>query len=288
MGNLSGAVSKTMGFVFADIEHSTNDKQKRLNSLKANIGKIANIPIEEIETAENVRKSIDTKSESFLRLIESIKKYGVLENVVAELRLNKKENDYKLVCVAGHRRILAAKAAKNITKIPCLLQSFSVKGDHIGAALAENLNREDLHCLDVADGYKELVISGWSEEELAKHFCRDIRTIKHYLKMAGWSNDIKQQFRERSDVFSTRVIMRQFAYKKFTSENELKLAIKNHLNPKSAKPTLKTARATKKSSLTDDKPVRRIALRNYLAKQQLLSKVIKDEIKKAFAALDLI
>lgn len=289
MSNLSGAVAKTMNFVFADIEESTNEKAKRINSLKANLGKVANIPIDEIETGENIRKSIDTNSESFLRLVESIKKYGVLENVVAELRLNKKESDYKLVCIAGHRRILAAKAAQNISKVPCLLQSYSVKGDSVGAALAENLNREDLHCLDVADGYQELVEAGWHEDELAKHFCRDIRTIRHYLKMSGWNDDIKALLRENPSVFSTRVIMRQFAYKKVASMNELKSAIKSYLAPKPKKNTkaLDTKQA-KTPEPTNEKKARRIALTKYLAKQNVLSSLIKDEIKKAFVELDLI
>lgn len=284
MSNLSGAVSKTMNFVFADIENSTNDKLKRINSLKANLGKIATIAIDEIETTENVRKSIDTSSENFLRLVESVKKYGVLENVVVELRLNKNATDYKLVCIAGHRRILAAKMANNIERVPCLLQSYEIKGDGVGAALAENLNREDLHCLDVADGYKELIASGWSEEELSKHFCRDIRTVKHYLKMAGWSEGIKKSLRERSDIFSTRVIMRQFAYKKYSTEQDLKKAIKALVISRQSS----NKKATDKPTKSDEKTSRRLKLMDYLATQDLLSSLIKDEIKKAFKALDLI
>lgn len=284
MSNLSGAVSKTMNFVFADIENSTNDKLKRINSLKANLGKIATIAIDEIETTENVRKSIDTSSENFLRLVESVKKYGVLENVVVELRLNKNATDYKLVCIAGHRRILAAKMANNIERVPCLLQSYEIKGDGVGAALAENLNREDLHCLDVADGYKELIASGWSEEELSKHFCRDIRTVKHYLKMAGWGEGIKKSLRERSDIFSTRVIMRQFAYKKYSTEQDLKKAIKALVISRQSS----NKKATDKPTKSDEKTSRRLKLMDYLATQDLLSSLIKDEIKKAFKALDLI
>lgn len=289
MENLTNAVAKTMNFVFADIEEATNEKKKRLISLRANIGKVANIPVDEIETNENIRKSIDTNSEGFLRLVQSIKKYGVLENVVAELRVNSKETDYRLVCIAGHRRILAAKAAQTITKVPCLLQSFKQKGDHIGAALAENLNREDLHCLDVADGYKELIQSGWTEEELAEHFCRDIRTIKHYLKMADWTSDIKAMFREHSNIFSTRVIMRQFAYKKFAQPNELKNAIKAMLTPKTkvSKAKAVAISAPAASTLPDKKAIK-AELRSYLAKQNLLSELIKDEIMKAFTELKLI
>lgn len=291
MTNLTGAVTKTMNYVFADIETSTNETKKRLASLKANIGKIANIPLDEIETNENIRKVIDTESESFLRLVESIKKYGVLENVVVELRINKKETDYKLVCIAGHRRILAAKAAKNITRVPCLLQAFSNKGDGVGAALAENLNREDLHCIDVAEGYQNLVDSGWTEEDLSNHFCRDIRTIKHYLKMAAWQDDIKEILRENPETFSTRVIMRQFAYKRFDTATELRNCIKSFLNPKNKKkaenPPLKSA-ASKSSTSTYDKKVLKSALNDYLAKQKLLSGVIKNEIKRAFVELKLI
>lgn len=289
MTNLSGAVAKTMNFVFADIETSTNEAKKRISSLKANIGKVANIPLDEIETGENVRKTIDTESDGFLRLIESIKKYGVLENVVVELRLNKKETDYKLVCVAGHRRILAAKAAKNISKVPCLLQSYAKKGDSVGAALAENLNREDLHCLDVADGYRDLVNAGWGEDELASHFCRDIRTVKHYLKMAGWSDEIKNLLRENPGVFSTRVIMRQFAYRRFVSAAELRDSIKSYLTPKTKLKKDKLEQSPKSQPAVGyDKKAIKAALGEYLAKQNLLSGLIKDEIKKAFVEMKLI
>ncbi len=284
MNNLNNAIEKTMNFVFADIEEATNEKKKRLNSLKANIGKIANIPIEEIETNENVRKSIDTKSESFLRLVESIKKYGVLENIVAELRINSKENGYRLVCVAGHRRILAALAAQSITKIPCLLQSYKHKGDHIGAALAENLNREDLHCLDIADGYKGLIQAGWTEDDLSNHFCRDIRTVRHYLKMAGWSDEIKNMFRENPQIFSTRLIMRQFAYKKFANASELKASIKAMLAPKIKE---KSSKKISNNALPNKKDIKN-ELKAYLLKQNLLSDLIKEEITKAFAELKLI
>lgn len=289
MTNLSSAVTKTMNEVFADIETSTNEMKKRIAILKANIGKVATISIEEIETNENVRKGIDSDSENFLRLVESIKKYGVLENIVVELRLNKKETNYKLVCIAGHRRILAAKMSGTITKVPCLIQSYHQKGDSVGAALAENLNREDLHCLDIAEGYRDLVQAGWTEDDLAKHYCRDIRTIRHYLKMAGWTDEVKHMLREHPSVFSTRVIMRHFAYKKFQSSSELKVSIKSYLSPNTKTKISKAVRTTNTAAnLGLDKKSIRIALRNYLAKQTVLSGVIKDEIKKAFVELKLI
>lgn len=284
MNDLSGAVAKTMNFVFADIESNVIDKHKRLAQLRANIGKVATIPLEEIETNENVRHSIDRNSGKFLQLLESVKKYGILENIVAELRVNKKGTDYKLICVAGHRRILAAHMAGTIAKVPCLLVAPENKGDQIGMALAENLNREDLHCLDVADGYQQLINNDWSVEEISDHFCRDVRTVKHYLKMSDWSLEVKNLLRQNSDVFSTRVIMRQFAYRKHENDEKLLLAIKEYL-----KPTTITKKAKTLPRATDNPPkFAKENLEKYLAKQKFLSSLIKDEIRRAFVELKLI
>lgn len=283
MTDLNRAVKETVNVIFSGIEQSSS-KKKRLDIIKANIGKVVSMPLDDIETSENIREIIDTESESFLRLVESVKKYGVLENVVVELRLGDK-NNYRLVCIAGHRRILAAKASKSIVKIPCLLQAYENKGDNVGAALAENINREDLHCLDVAQGYLELMASGWNEKDLSDHFCRDVRTIRHYLKMAKWSSEIKKILRQNPQKFSTRVIMRQFAYKKFTSDVELKAAIKLYLQPnKKVSPKKKSV----KNAVTIDKKQVASDLDVYLSEQNTLSHIIKEEIKKAFSSLKLI
>lgn len=288
MSDLSHAVTKTMNFVFADIDMATQEKKTRLEILKANVGKIANIPIDEIETDQNIRSNIDIKSESFLRLVESIKKYGILENVVVNLQISQDDDNYKLICVAGHRRILAAKVIGNIYKIPCLIQDYIKNGDNVGAALAENLNREDLHCLDIAEGYQSLVKSGWSEEDLANHFCRDKRTIKHYLKMSSWTMEIKKIIRKNNKLLSTRVIMRQFAYRKFASMADLKEAIV-HFVESNENPIAKP-KVSKRSAglLSINRSQIRKDLRRYLLNQNTLSSIIKEEIEKAFIELNLI
>lgn len=287
MTDLTRAVTKTISSVFANMEKPNGEVQERIAALKANIGKVANIDLSEIETKENIRNSIDTSGEGFLRLVESIKRYGVLENIVVELRLNRDETDYKLVCIAGHRRILAAKEAGNIIRVPCLLQAYTHRGDSVGVALAENLNREDLHCLDVADGYRDLLNSGWQEEELSKHFCRDIRTIRHYLKMSQWSDEIKGRLRANPQVFSTRVIMRQLAYRRFSSSNELKRTI-SHMVSGTRDVKAKKTRSKGEPAHSVDRAKLNADLQAYLKGQKLLSTVIKDEIKKAFMSLGLI
>ena len=104
--------------------------------------------------------------------------------------------------------------------------------------------------------------------------------------MSGWSDEIKNLLREHPNTFSTRVIMRNFAYKKFASTAELKAAIRSFISPKSKQAKATTPKKT--TNLSQDKKARRVELTNYLAKQKMLSSLIKDEIKKAFAALELI
>ena len=279
MSNLNKAVTKTLNLVFAEVNDEKEQfTKKRIEALKQSIGKIANIDINEFITNKNIRSFIDTSCENFLNLTESIKKFGILENIVAQLHINADETEYKLICIAGHRRILAAKKAGNITKIPTLIQSFEHEGDKVGVALAENLNREDLHCLDIADGYRELIIAKWNEADIASHFGKDIRTIKHYLKMSLWPKDIKELLRSNASIFSTRVILRNLAYKKFANHDELKSHILNMLK----KPDIK------KDKKPSNKKQLKQSLNQYLAKQKLLSDVIKEEITKAFIELKLI
>ena len=105
--------------------------------------------------------------------------------------------------------------------------------------------------------------------------------------MSHWSDEVKDLLRENPSVFSTRVIMRQFAYKKVSSASELKAAIKSYLSPKTRPPRTQAKSAQAQISLQEKKE-RRAALTAYLTKQKKLSSLIKDEIKKAFAELNLI
>ncbi len=127
------------------------DKIKKYESL---IDKIAKIPIEDIELDENIRSSIDIEDENFKSLLHSIKKHGIQQNIVVEFR--KLANGYKIVCVSGHRRVTAAKIAGTISVVPAIIKRFDKNDTRVELGLAENLLREDLHCLDIANGYQKL------------------------------------------------------------------------------------------------------------------------------------
>ena len=176
---LETAVKNTMSSVLSEvnsvISNQNNLKDEKLVLLKNNIGKIVSIPIDDILIDENVRNNVETNTYEFFRLVESIRENGVLQSIVVELR--ETADGFKLICVAGHRRILASKSV-GIQKIPCLIKSFTSGSQRTGAALSENINRENLYCLDIAEGYAELLASGWSEEKISIHFEKDKRTTR--------------------------------------------------------------------------------------------------------------
>ncbi|MBI1766483.1 MAG: ParB/RepB/Spo0J family partition protein [Acidobacteria bacterium] len=193
----------------------------RLKAYLDYVGKTVTVPLDLILIEDNVRKQVDTNSPKFQELVESIKREGLLQNLVVDVRTG--ASGTYLSCVSGQRRLLAAKIA-GVEKAVCLLKQYS-EGDRVSIGLTENLVRQDLHCIDVADGYAELHRAGWSEEEIADRFERGQRTIHRYLLIAAWPEDVKQKIRANPDLFTTRVIFNDFVSRGFANDAELQAAV---------------------------------------------------------------
>jgi ParB family chromosome partitioning protein len=95
---------------------------------------------------EQIRSGIDTESESFKALMESIKDRGVLEPVL----VTPKDGKYLLLC--GERRYLAAQKL-GLPTIPVrVVNTITQKDEILAFQLTENLQREDLNPIDQAKG----------------------------------------------------------------------------------------------------------------------------------------
>lgn len=231
--SLQKNIAATMNQVTHDINASTQnlaDTQRKLSLLKASINTVVNLSPDDIIFEHNVRHKVDEESPEFEKLCESIKKYGLLKNVVAELHIAKGEDSYRLVCIAGHRRLTALKKLGLTNKIPCLIKQYN-EGDRVGAALSENLNREGLHCVDIANGYQHLIGNDWTIEQIACHFEKDKKTIARFLKLAELPEDIKQAFQENCSVFTNRVIFNEILAKQ-KLPGEIRKAIERKLSKK--------------------------------------------------------
>ncbi|MCX5807973.1 MAG: ParB/RepB/Spo0J family partition protein [Proteobacteria bacterium] len=104
------------------------------------------LPLESIIVEEQIRSGIDTESEPFKALMESIKDRGVLEPIIVTPRGDK----YLFVC--GERRYLAA-LKLGLPSIPArALDTITQKDEILAYQLTENLQREDLNPMDQAKG----------------------------------------------------------------------------------------------------------------------------------------
>lgn len=249
---LSKSVKATMG-VFEERVKSLNEKEDKLASLKAHVDKQVEIPITYIRIEENVRHNLDTQSPKFLELVESIRNQGVLQNLVVDLRLE--DGRYQIFCIAGQRRLLAAQEAGK-TKVNCLIKEFDNQADRIASGLTENLTREDLHCLDVAEGYAGLIENGWTEEKISQHFERNPRTIRRYLTIALWPKEILQLLREHQDIFTAKVVFNELVARRFADTEQFRQAILAKINKtkgtvarSEADPSMKQLESSLKSHL---------------------------------------
>ncbi len=208
-------ISQTMASFSKDISTPPESTTKpSLEKIRASIGKPVTLCCVDIKIDENIRKNIDLKSDDFLKLRNSIKSKGILQSILVEVR--ETSNDYELICVEGHRRILAAKDL-NIERVPCILQTYSKQDERTNAALAATI-KEELHPLDRAEAFLKLINMGVSVEEIAKEHERDARTVRRYLKMANWPEDVKELIRAHKDIFSTRYLFQNIAQAELSEE----------------------------------------------------------------------
>ena len=85
-------------------------------------------------------------------LTESVKKYGVLQPVIGR---PVKRAKHTVQLVAGERRVAASKAA-GLETVPMIVRELTDE-QVIEVQLIENLQREDLHPMQEAEGYQELM-----------------------------------------------------------------------------------------------------------------------------------
>jgi ParB/RepB/Spo0J family partition protein len=139
----------------------------------------------EINIGQNVRESTD--KEALKELTQSIKERGILQPLIVRLVADK----YELV--AGHRRLSAAVAAK-LTEVPCIVSALSDL-DAGEVQVIENLQRSDLHPLEEAAAYKQLMVRVGNAKDLAVHVGKSENYVRQRLQLANLIEPLQKSFR---------------------------------------------------------------------------------------------
>lgn len=127
--------------------------------------------------------------ESLLELAASIREFGILQPLVA-----RKTHD-GLELIAGERRLRASKLAA-LSTVPVIIRSISDK-EMAELAMIENLQREDLHYLEEAEGYQQLISQfGLTQEEMARRVGKNQSTIANKLRLLKLEPGIRDNLRD--------------------------------------------------------------------------------------------
>jgi ParB family transcriptional regulator, chromosome partitioning protein len=108
-----------------------------------------------VESAANPRRITSKTADA--ELADSVKKMGVLEPLLVREVLALKPGDLpgRLELIAGHRRLAAARAA-GLAEVPVRVLELNEE-QALEAAIVENLQRQDVHPLDEAEGFARLI-----------------------------------------------------------------------------------------------------------------------------------
>lgn len=134
------------------------------------------------ESPTNPRKLFGDLSE----LAESIKAQGVLQPLLA------RKAGGELELVFGHRRLRAAKQA-GLKEVPVLVREMN-DVEVLEAQLAENLAREDVHPLELAEGYQRLMEKGFNADQVADRLGMSRSSVFTTLKLLDLVPDVRATF----------------------------------------------------------------------------------------------
>ncbi len=119
------------------------------------------------------------------QLADSMKEDGVIQPVVVFKR------DGKYFLVVGERRWRAAQLLK-WEKIPAVIKEFS-DNDVMAKALIENIQREELNAIEIAEGIEALIAkSGEGQQETAERLGMNRATLANFLRLLKLPLPIKE------------------------------------------------------------------------------------------------
>lgn len=146
---------------------------------------IIEIPLSQISPSQNQPRKI-FNSQSLEALVASIKQRGVIQPII----VLKKSNFDEYEIVAGERRWRAAKKA-DLETIPAIIRDYD-KSSRMAVALIENIQRDDLNPLEVAQAVRSLIEEcAMTHNQVAESIGRSRTTVSNLLRLLDLTQEVK-------------------------------------------------------------------------------------------------
>lgn len=168
------------GFSVLDTDCGIIGERKGVNEVK-----VVKVPIGQIfPNPYQPRKSFDEAA--LEELSASIAQYGVLQPLLVS-----PTEDGRYLLIAGERRLRASRMAK-LTEVPVIISDYTTQ-QIAEIALIENLQREDLHFLEEAEGYEQLMEQfHLTQEAMAARVGKKQSTIANKLRLLRLSPAVRK------------------------------------------------------------------------------------------------
>ena len=183
------ALGKGLGAILEEVSQAYEQEMVGSDQLKP---EHRNNLVEELDVKEisanpyQPRKYFD--EQALVELSESIKSHGLLQPIV----VLEKEDGYLLI--AGERRLRAHKLA-NINKIKAIIADVDIDSAKLRElALIENIQRENLNAIELANSYAELIeVHNITHEELSAVVHKSRSQITNTMRLLALSSYVQKK-----------------------------------------------------------------------------------------------
>ncbi len=186
------ALGRGLGDILSEVEEAYEKDLGSIDSfeLEAQGARVEELPVEKITpNPYQPRKHFDEKA--LKELSASIREHGLLQPIV----VIEKADGYLLV--AGERRLRAHKIAK-IDKVKAIIANVDIDEFRLRElALIENIQRENLNAIELANSYAELIeVHNITHDELSRIVHKSRSQITNTMRLLSLSTYAKQQLVE--------------------------------------------------------------------------------------------
>ncbi len=155
-------------------------------------GELKQLPVEYLQPGRYQPRRIMTE-DALNELAESIKSQGLIQPIVV-----RRIGDNKYEIIAGERRWRASQKA-GVMQVACLVKEVSEHGA-AAMALIENIQREDLNCIEEAMGLQRLIHDfQLTQEQVATAVGKSRVSVTNLLRLLHLHADVKTLL-ERGDI----------------------------------------------------------------------------------------
>jgi ParB family chromosome partitioning protein len=140
------------------------------------IGIIASIDIAKIQP-NPFQPRTDFDQESLAELTRSIEEKGVIQPIT----VRRIDGGYQII--SGERRLRATQAAR-LRQIPAYIIAVETDEDMLELALIENIQREHLNSMEIANAYQRLIDEcHMTQDDIAKRVGKDRSTVTNFIRL---------------------------------------------------------------------------------------------------------